>query len=122
MRLNREDAGPIVLILTLTIAVTIGTGIADDQMTKIFASPVLAQSNSRRQPQKQAAESKTSPAAGSAQLRGLKLAVKERTGDLDMMIENRVIRILVPYSRTLYFNDKGHERGLTAESVRDFER
>ena len=30
--------------------------------------------------------------------------------------------MLVPYSRTLYYNDKGRERGLTAELVRDFER
>ncbi len=33
-----------------------------------------------------------------------------------------MIRVLVPPSRTLYYNDKGHERGLTAELVRDFER
>jgi membrane-bound lytic murein transglycosylase MltF len=33
-----------------------------------------------------------------------------------------MIRVLVPYSRSLYFNDKGRERGLSAENVRDFER
>ena len=33
-----------------------------------------------------------------------------------------MIRVLVPYSRTLYFNDKGRERGITADTVRDFER
>jgi len=33
-----------------------------------------------------------------------------------------MIRVLVPYSRTLYYNDKGRERGLTAEAVRDFEQ
>jgi membrane-bound lytic murein transglycosylase MltF len=38
------------------------------------------------------------------------------------MVERRMVRVLVPYSRTLYFNDKGRERGLTAELVRDFER
>jgi len=38
------------------------------------------------------------------------------------MLQRRSIRVRVPYSRTLYYNDKGHERGLTAESVRDFER
>jgi len=32
-----------------------------------------------------------------------------------------MIRVLVPYSRTLYFNDKGRERGLTADAVREFE-
>jgi membrane-bound lytic murein transglycosylase MltF len=31
------------------------------------------------------------------------------------------VRFLVPPSRTLYFNDKGRERGLTAELARDFE-
>lgn len=43
-------------------------------------------------------------------------------GDFDGMLERRSIRVLVPYSRTLYFNDKGRERGLTAELMRDFER
>ena len=38
-----------------------------------------------------------------------------------MMFESRVIRASVPYSRTLYFNDKGRERGITAEHIRDFE-
>jgi membrane-bound lytic murein transglycosylase MltF len=33
-----------------------------------------------------------------------------------------MIRVLVPYSRSLYFNDNGRERGLTAELIRDFER
>jgi membrane-bound lytic murein transglycosylase MltF len=32
-----------------------------------------------------------------------------------------MIRVLVPYSRTLYFNDKGRDGGITAENVRDFE-
>jgi membrane-bound lytic murein transglycosylase MltF len=44
-----------------------------------------------------------------------------RTGDFDQMMQRRLIRVLVPHSRTLYFSDKGHERGLTAEVVRDFE-
>jgi membrane-bound lytic murein transglycosylase MltF len=43
-------------------------------------------------------------------------------GDFDGMVERRVIRVLVPYSRTLYFNDKGRERGVSADFVRDFER
>jgi membrane-bound lytic murein transglycosylase MltF len=43
-------------------------------------------------------------------------------GDFDGMVERRVIRVLVPYSRTLYFSDKGRERGISADFVRDFER
>ncbi|HEX7292570.1 MAG TPA: transporter substrate-binding domain-containing protein, partial [Conexibacter sp.] len=37
------------------------------------------------------------------------------------MLERRVVRVLVPYSRTLYFNDRGAQRGLTADTLRDFE-
>ncbi len=44
------------------------------------------------------------------------------TGDFDGMLERRSIRVLVPYSRSLYFNDKGRERGLSADAVRGFEQ
>ena len=47
---------------------------------------------------------------------------KPWSGDFDGMLERRMIRVLVPYSPTLYYNDKGHDRGITAELVRDFER
>jgi membrane-bound lytic murein transglycosylase MltF len=43
-------------------------------------------------------------------------------GDFDRMLERRRIRVLVPYSRTLYFNDKGTQRGLTADLMREFEQ
>lgn len=67
------------------------------------------------------------PPAASARLpppatRQLSLSNKPWRGDFDAMLERRWIRVLVPYSRTLYFIDKGHEHGLTAELVRDFER
>jgi membrane-bound lytic murein transglycosylase MltF len=52
----------------------------------------------------------------------LSLSNKPWTGDFDAMLDRRAIRFLVPYSRTLYFVDKGHERGLAAELARDFER
>jgi membrane-bound lytic murein transglycosylase MltF len=48
-------------------------------------------------------------------------ADKPWTGDFDRLLERRMIRVLVPFSRTLYFNDRGRERGLTGELVRDFE-
>lgn len=37
------------------------------------------------------------------------------TGDLDGMIKRRLIRILVPYSKTYYFVDRGRQRGLVYE-------
>lgn len=69
------------------------------------------------------------PAAGNsppqAEARGarqLDVRAAQRLGDFDMMLEQRVIRVNVPYSRTLYFVDKGTERGISADTVRDFER
>ena len=55
-------------------------------------------------------------------LRTLPVDSKPWTGDFRAMAERRMIRVLVPFSRTLYFVDRGHERGLTAELVRDFEK
>ena len=48
--------------------------------------------------------------------------VKPWKGDFERMLERRQVRVLIPYSRTLYYIDKGHERGVTADLVRDFER
>jgi membrane-bound lytic murein transglycosylase MltF len=61
-------------------------------------------------------------AAAPAKPRQLSLANEPWTGDFDKMLERRAVRVLVPYSRTLYTVDKGHERGLTAELAREFER
>ena len=56
--------------------------------------------------------------------RSLSLQSKQVTGDFDEILaaRNHRIIVLVTYSRTLYFNDKGQERGLVAEIARDFER
>ena len=43
------------------------------------------------------------------------------TGDFDNMIERRVIRALVPFSKTFYFLDGPHPRGLTYEGLKEFE-
>ena len=43
------------------------------------------------------------------------------TGDLDGMIERRMIRVLLPYSKTHYFIDKGTQRGVTYEALKQFE-
>ena len=49
------------------------------------------------------------------------LVDKKFTGDLDAMIERRLIRIAVPFNRTHYFIDKGIERGISYEYVKLFE-
>jgi membrane-bound lytic murein transglycosylase MltF len=60
------------------------------------------------------------PAPGKT--RQLSLVNEPWTGDFDRMLERRVIRVLAPYGRTLYYVDKARERGITAELVREFER
>jgi membrane-bound lytic murein transglycosylase MltF len=54
-------------------------------------------------------------------LNALRKAHKLYTGDFDTMMNRHLVRVLVPYSRTLFFNDQGYERGITAENFREFE-
>ena len=62
------------------------------------------------------------PSLPASSARRIDLTNKPWRGDFDAMLERRMIRVLVPFNRTLYFNDRGHERGLTADFVRDFDR
>ncbi len=88
-------------------------------MLGVALSLVLA-ANAFGEPSAQAqAKEKPKPKQSARQL---EISFKPWTGDFDGMLERRMIRALVPYSRSLYFNDKGHERGITADTVRDFER
>ena len=50
----------------------------------------------------------------------MRIANKVWTGDFDKLLERRMIRVYSPFSRSLYFNDRGRERGLAAELVRDW--
>jgi len=67
-----------------------------------------------------AALAEASPEADAAE--HLSLETAPWTGDLDGMLARRMVRVLVPYSRTLFFNDRGQERGITADVAREFER
>jgi membrane-bound lytic murein transglycosylase MltF len=62
------------------------------------------------------------PASAPESVRRLSLPGTPWRGDFDAMLARHELRVLVPYSRTLYFNDRGREGGLTVELVRDFER
>lgn len=78
--------------------------------------------------QSAAAQSTTAPPAPSAkseQARRAPILHTDRSpwiGDFDGMFQRRVIRVAAPYSRSLYYSDKGRERGLAGQLVRDFER
>src|SRR6476646_1792475 len=62
------------------------------------------------------------PADRAPKPRKLAIANKPWTGDFDKLLERRMIRVYAPFSRSLFFSDKGRERGLAAELVRDWER
>jgi membrane-bound lytic murein transglycosylase MltF len=44
------------------------------------------------------------------------------TGDLDEMVEDHIIRVLLPYSRTFFFFDGAHPRGISVEFIEKFEK
>jgi len=68
------------------------------------------------------AHAQTSATDAASAPRRLVIANKPWTGDFDQMLARRIIRVYAPYSRSLYFNDRGRERGIAAELVRDWER
>ena len=43
------------------------------------------------------------------------------TGDLDGLVERKMIRVLTVYSKTFYFVNQGVQRGATYDFVRQFE-
>src|SRR5262245_12004111 len=59
--------------------------------------------------------------APSADLRQLQGDFGTWSGDVDGMLERRLVRVAIPYGRTLFYHDRGRERGLTVDSVRKFE-
>jgi membrane-bound lytic murein transglycosylase MltF len=93
------DAGALVCLLVALIAST-------------PCEPVFAQ----------APQGGASAMPGTAKPRHLTINNKVWTGDFDKLLQRRMIRVYAPFSRSLYFNDNGRERGLAAELVRDWER
>jgi membrane-bound lytic murein transglycosylase MltF len=63
------------------------------------------------------------PAGGSPARAKMALALPSEkwTGDLEGMIKRRMIRVLVVYSKTFFFVDKGAQRGVAYEAFRKFE-
>src|SRR5262252_5832289 len=64
----------------------------------------------------------SAPAPAAAKPRQLAINNKPWTGDFDKMLQRRMIRVYSPFSRSLYFNDNGRERGIAVELARDWER
>lgn len=50
------------------------------------------------------------------------IKTRKWTGDYEQMLKKRVLRVLIPYSKTFYFLDGATEKGLSYENVKNFER
>ena len=87
-----------------------------------FVPLALAQAPAAKQKADGATAAEAPKGVDSGKARQLVIENKPRLGDFDSMLERRLIRVYAPYSRSLYFVDKGRERGISAELVRDFER
>lgn len=59
--------------------------------------------------------------AAAAAVTALKLETQAVKGDWDKISERGTIRVVLPYSRTLFFNDRGTQMGLAAETIREFD-
>jgi len=88
-------------------------------LATLVATFLLAAAAHAQAPAKPAAKS----AAEAAQTKYAlpDVTAKKFTGDLDGMIKRRQIRVLVTYSKTLYFVDRGTQRGLIYDAFRLFE-
>jgi membrane-bound lytic murein transglycosylase MltF len=49
-------------------------------------------------------------------------ATKQWTGDLDVLLKHRIIRIGVPYSKTFFYTVKGVQYGVAHENGKEFEQ
>ena len=57
-----------------------------------------------------------------AEVTALKLETQAFKGDWEAILRRGTIRVAVPYSRTLFFNDRGTQMGLTADALYEFQR
>ncbi|MEX3943760.1 transporter substrate-binding domain-containing protein [Paraburkholderia sp. BR10937] len=111
------------IVHTLLIILAFGMTIAGRPTGCLAAQGTPAQAAASQAATAGPASAPSPPAAPTPiTTRRLNLAIQPKFGDFDAMLDRRLIRVLVPYSRTLYFNELGHERGLTAGLMRDFER
>jgi len=62
-----------------------------------------------------------SPLAHAEDARNLPM-LSDVTIDFDEMKKRGLVRVLVPYSRTLFYYDNGHQRGITAGLLVEFEK
>ena len=63
------------------------------------------------------AASETPAVAGAKTQTALQVGSRAWTGDFDGMVKRRVIRVLVPFSKTFYYVEKGRARGVSSDII-----
>lgn len=69
-----------------------------------------------------AAAAADAPAAAKGAPRSLEVGMRPFEGDFDEMAKRRLVRVLVPYSKTFYYVERGRARGVSAEIVEALEQ
>jgi membrane-bound lytic murein transglycosylase MltF len=62
-------------------------------------------------------QAQTPPKPAAPTEASISIARKTWTGDFDAMVKRRVIRVLVPHSKTYYYVERGQPRGVAYEAV-----
>ena len=69
----------------------------------------------------QAAPAAPAP-SGDGKIRTLETGMRTWKGDFDAMAQRRLVRVLVPYSKTFYYVEKGRARGISAEIIEQMQK
>lgn len=69
----------------------------------------------------QGAQAEQGKAGKKSALKQAPVAAQKFTGDLDGMLQRRVIRALVAYSKTQFYIVRGHQQGISYEALKAFE-
>jgi membrane-bound lytic murein transglycosylase MltF len=89
----------------------------------LLGSVLAPAAHAQTSPAKTAAQPPAGPGgAADAKARALDVRTRAQKVDFDAMLQRRAIKFYLPYSRSLYFIDKGRERGISADVIREFER
>ena len=100
------------LIIALTGAAILAAGFA----------AALSQADPHSEPKLTASPAFQDQASHPTPALELPISFERRTGDLDAMVKRREIRALVVPSRSGFFYDKGHPRGIYFEALDEFQR
>jgi len=62
------------------------------------------------------------PAAAEDGMNAMQVGMRPWQGDFDAMAKRRVVRVLVPYSKTFYYVERGRARGVSAEIIDELQK